>query len=1020
MKFIDYAVERWQITLVFFALLSAIGFAALIGIPRSVDPHFPSPFVVIVATKPGASAGDLEQSVARPIEDVLQGLDGIVATSSNTSDGVAVMTAEFSWEDDPEKHYDELVRDVSAIRSQLPSTIQRIEFRRTRTTESSVIQFALVSESASFRRLDKIAMDLREKINAVPGVRGSRVWGLPEPEMRVAVDSGRMSELGLPISAVTDALRNAAADLPPGAVGSGDQRLNVETGGPFTSVATLSQVPVRSVATTGTGSAIRVADVAQIGWNYGERQHITRFNGKRAIWVTLTQKDNVNVLDVQKAALAVAQSFAKRLPPDVKLEVGFDQSRDISVKLAQLQRDFLIALGLVLLTLLPLGVRASLVVMVSVPLCLMIGIAVLALAGFTLNQLAIAGFIIALGLLVDDSIVVTENIARHLREGAEREAAAIAGTKQIAVAVIGCTAVLMLAFLPLTFLPGGAGKFIRSLPVAVLGTVAASMLVSLTIVPFLASRLLKRDNKEHGNRALQVIQSGIHRFYAPMLHWSLERPWRAMAMASSITFSAFALIPQIGTSLFPPADAPYFLVEVAAPEGTAITQTDRAVAFVERELSREPLIKTVLGNVGRGNPQVFYNTREVDQRSNIGTVLAVLDSWDRKQGEALVARLQSRFAANPDARITIKIFTNGPPIAAPVAVYLTGPDLVVLKRLASEVEAMLHRIPGTRDIENPIAIDRLHLDLGVDPNREALLGVAPGAAQRAVRVALSGETAGRFRDAEGDSYNVVVRLPMVERQSVSALSQIYVPSLSGGSVPLLQLATPKLVSEPAAINRYRQQRSVTLSSQIQPGYLTSKINLAMVDGLNAMRMPDGYGYVVGGEANAAAQSFNGLGSIIALTIFGILAVLVVEFGRFRETLVVAGVIPLGMFGGIMALFLTGNSFSFTAVIGFIALIGIEIKNSILLVDFTTQLREQGMGLRAAIERAGEVRFLPVLLTSVTAIGGLLPLALSESGLYSPLAWVIIGGLVSSTLLSRVVTPVMYLLIVRHSTAMDKS
>jgi multidrug efflux pump subunit AcrB len=226
------------------------------------------------------------------------------------------------------------------------------------------------------------------------------------------------------------------------------------------------------------------------------------------------------------------------------------------------------------------------------------------------------------------------------------------------------------------------------------------------------------------------------------------------------------------------------------------------------------------------------------------------------------------------------------------------------------------------------------------------------------------------------------------------------------------VATPRLDSAPARINRERQQRIVYVSSQIADGFLTAKVNTAVFDAIKAVKLPEGYRFQVGGEADVAARSFGGLGPIIAIAVFGILGVLVIEFGRFRETAVVAGVIPLGIFGGILALFLTGNSISYTAVIGFIALIGIEIKNSILLVDFTTQLRQKGMGLREAIERAGEVRFLPVLLTSVTAIGGLLPLALSGSGLYSPLAWVIIGGLISSTLLSRIVTPVMYLLIVR--------
>ena len=1014
MRLIEAAIRRWQITLVAFALLVAIGLSAFLSVPRSVDPHFPSPFIVVIATQPGADPADMEQTVAKPIEDVIQGLDAISEVSSTSTDGTAVITAEFDWSSDPEKDYDEVVREVNALRGTLPAGLQRLEFRKTRTTESAVLQIALVSETASFRRLEKLAKDLRERLNQVPGVRGTKVFGIPTPEVTVAIDTGRMAQLGLPVTALTDALRTGGTDLPPGAVHSGDKRYNVEAGGAFRSVAEVAAVPIRA----GDGRVVRVRDVAAVGWGYEERPHLTRYNGKRAIWVTLTQKDAVNVLDVQRGAVRALDAFRLQLPPDVTAVIGFDQSRDIAHKLDQLGRDFGLALALVLLTLLPLGFRASLVVLVAIPLSLAIGVAVLAFTGFTLNQLAISGFIISLGLLVDDSIVVTENIARHLRDGEDRITAAVNGTREIAVAVLGCTLVLLLAFLPLAFLPEGSGKFIRSLPVAVFGTVAGSLLVSLTIIPFLASRLLPKHQPEHGNRLLQAIQSGIHRFYAPVLHWSLARPWRALTGALLLCVSAFALIPAIGTSLFPSADTPYFLVTVEAPQGAALTQTDRVVRFVEAEMRREPAIKGVLANVGRGNPQIFYNVRETDQRSNFGAVLATLDTWDPVAGPALVERLRQRFAGQADAQIVIKVFQNGPPVFAPIVVKIKGPDLGQLKRLAAEVEGVMRRVSGTRDVINPLAVDRTVLDLGLDADKAALLGVAPGAARRATRLALAGEAAGRFRDSEGDSYNVVVRLPLADRMDVSALEQIYVPSTSGGAIPLRQIAKPYLDSAPAQISRNRQQRIVYLSSQIQPGYLTATVNRAVFDAIQAVKLPLGYRFDAGGEAEASQKAFGGLGPIIALAVFGILGVLVVEFGRFREVAVVAGVIPLGMFGGLVALFLTGNSLSFTAVIGFVALIGIEIKNSILLVDFTTQLRERGMGLRAAIERAGEVRFLPVLLTSVTAVFGLLPLALSGSGLYGPLAWVIIGGLVSSTFLSRVVTPVMYLLIVRGDEPVD--
>ncbi|WP_448586702.1 efflux RND transporter permease subunit [Thermaurantiacus sp.] len=1013
-RIVAFAIERWQVTLVAFGLLAALGIQAFLTIPRSVDPHFKVPVVSIVVIQPGADPSDMEEAVTKPIEDVLSGLDDVEEIISSSSEGQAVINAEFSWSSDPDRNYDEAVREVNAIRNTLPAGIRALEFRRFRTTEAVVAQYAIVSATASDRRMEKIAKDVREAFQRVPGVRTATVWGLPRPEVRVTVDLERLRELGIPVTAVTDALAIGGSDLPPGAVRVGEQRYNVKAGGAFRTLAEVAAVPLRAEG----GRALTVGDVAEIAWAAGERNHVTRFNGERAIWVTATQKDNVNVLDVERGLAKAAATYRAQLPPDVELVRAFDQSKDVRAKLGILARDFSIALFLVLLTLLPLGPRASLIVMVSIPLSLAVGVLVVALLGYTLNQIVITGFIVALGLLVDDSIVVVENIARHLRMGYSRAAAALAGTQQIAVAVIGSTAVLIFAFLPLTALPEGAGKFTRGLPVAVIVTVGASLLVSLTIIPFLASRLLARDSHPEGNAVLRLVQGGIHRVYRPILHRALEWPRTTLAAAMALCLAAFGLVPVIGTSLFPPADAPYFIVEIEAAEGSDTVQTLRAAEYVDRLLAAEPVVTNRMLNAGRGNPQIFYNVREVEQRASIGVVAATLERWDPEEGPALVARLREAFAAYPDARISIRPFQNGAPINAPIEWFVTGPDLDDLKRLSIAAEEAIRAVPGTRDVRNPFGFDRVDLDLGLDPDRAALLGVAPAAARRVTRLALAGEVAGRFRDEEGDSYDVVVRVPGARSGTpgalvaVDVLDEVEVPTLSGRTVPLAAVATPRLTSGPASILRYQKERSAAITANVEPGALTSRVNAAVAEALGRITLPPGYRIVPGGEARAAAEGFGGLYGLALLAIFGVFAVLVIEFGRFRETLVVAGVIPLGMFGGLIALFLSGNSLSYTAVIGFVALIGIEIKNSILLVDFTTQLCNQGVELKDAVERAGEVRFLPVLLTSVTAIGGLMPLALSGIALYSPLAWVIIGGLVSSTLLSRVVTPVMYLLIVR--------
>jgi multidrug efflux pump subunit AcrB len=1008
MNLVALAVRRWQLTAVIFFLFAALGFEAFLSIPRSADPHFPSPIIITIVSLPGADTAEIEEAIAKPVEEVLQSIDRIKEIRSTSSSGVATIFTEFTYGTDADQALDRVVRDVNAVRAQLPSGIARIDFRRARTTEAAVVQLALVSETASWRRLDKFAQDIRDRVNVVPGVRSSTIFGLPKPEVRVAIDAGRLAETGIPPTAVASAISAGGATIAAGAVNVGDRRFNVDAGGSYRTLAAIENSIIKGEP----GRFVKVGDVAKIGWAEAEQLHITRYNGKRAIFIAVKQQDAVSAPELRARLATVMSTISQTLPPDMRLETGFDQTLDIKRRLNQLGLDFGIALALVLITLIPLGFRASLVVVVSIPLSLAMGVFALSQLGFTLNQISISGFIISLGLLVDDSIVVTENIERHMRGGESPEDAAISGTKEISLAVLGSTGVLLFAFLPLAFLPEGSGDFVRGLPVAVLVTIASSLIVSLTIIPFVASRLLKGNDHPDGNRVLRAMNGAIHRFYQPLLHWGLEHPRKTVWVSMAFCFAALGTLPLIGTSLFPASDSPYFMVRVETPEGSGIAATDRAVRDVSRIVAGFPGITGRMENVGRGNPQIYYNNIPREDDTRYGEVFVTIDKWSPKESPRQLDQLRRKFDRYPDAKVTVVQFENGPPVEAPVAIRLIGSEIGALREAAAQVSTVMANTKGLRDIENPLAIDRVDLDVGFEPASASLLGITAGDVRRAVRLALVGERASSFRDTEGDSYPVVVRLPMEANQPLAALKSVYVGTQAGGSVPLSEVATPRLKSVPSQINRFQLERTVTVKASNDRGILPSKLNQAVMASLEKMKLPTGVTWQVGGAAEVAAENTSGLGGVILFALFGIFAVLVAEFGRFREVAVVAGVIPLGLFGGIVALILTGNSVSFLAIIGFVALIGIEIKNSILLVDFTTRLREQGMGLIEAIERAGEIRFLPVLLTSVTAIGGLLPLAVSGSPLYSPLAWVIIGGLVSSTLLSRIVTPVMYLLIVR--------
>jgi len=1002
-----FSVERWQFTLVLFGLLVAMGVNSLLNIPRSEDPEFHVPIPTVVAVYPGADPEDIEQLVVDPIEDAVNELDDIKRIDSRSMDGVGVVQVEFEWHSDADDVYDEVVREVNRIRSQLPPDLASLEVRKAGSGLVNIVQLALVSEQASYRELKELAEDLRDSIEIVPGVRNSEAWAYPQAEVRVAVDLERMGRSGVTLGQVEQALRGENASIPGGAVDVGLRKYNLKTSGSYDDLAEIADTVVAS-----RGSRIvRLRDVADVGWDTAEENYTGRFRGERAVFVTANAKDRVDVFAVRNAIYERVAQFERGLPGDVRVERGFDQTRNVKRRLGRLGLDFAIAIGLVLLTLLPLGLRASLVVMISIPLSLAIGLSALYFTGFSLNQLSIAGFVLALGLLVDDSIVVVENIARYLRAGYTRVEAAIAATDQIALAVLGCTVTLLFAFLPLLFLPEGAGLFIRSLPAAVLYTVLASLLVAYTVIPFLSSRVLKADGDTgEGGRALRALTGAIRRYYVPTLQLALARPVQTMVLATLFVGGSLALVPLIGFSLFPAADIPQFRITVTTPDGASIADTDRALRYVEEELGRRPEVKHWFANLGRGNPRVYYNILPEETNANVAEVFAELHRFDPKRSPQLYEELRTVFGEYAGARIILEAYQNGPPINAPIEVAISGPDLEQLRELAARAEAIIEATPGTRDVDNPVRRLRTDLDLGIDPQKAALLGVPPVEVDRTVRAAIAGLGAGRFREPDGDEYDITIRLPMQGRPTLDMLDRVEVASLTGHPVPLRQLATPEFSTATSLIRRYQREREVLISAYPASGYNTGKVTRAVFRNLEALDLPGGYGLRAGGEVEARQESFGGIGAAVLVAVFGILAVLVLEFGSFRSMMIVTGVIPLGVAGGVTALLVTGYTLSFTATIGLVALIGIQIKNSILLVDFSNQLREQGVSLEEAIARAGEIRFLPILLTSATAIGGLLPLAVQGSGLYSPLAIVIIGGLVSSTLLGGIVTPVMYRLL----------
>ncbi|MHA4740266.1 efflux RND transporter permease subunit [Dyadobacter sp. MSC1_007] len=1009
MKLPEFAVKNYQFTLVVFLGVLALGIYSLFTMPRSEDPDIHPPQFTVVVIYPGTNPKDMEQLVVDPMEKKINELDDMKHVITDIRDGLAVMQVQYKYSSDPDDKYQELVREINSLRSQLPSDVADIRINKQIPSDVSIYQYALISENATYTQLKKYSKDFKERLEKIKTLKKVEFSGIPEPQVKVSLNLQKIAQQQLTQDQIVGALQSEGVNIPGGSISMATKKLNIKTSGNYR---TLDEV-ANTVVSRSNGKIVYLKDVADVKMGYEDETHITRLNGYRCSFVNVSQKEGENIISVQGQVEPVVAAFEKELPSNIDLVKVFDQAKSVDTRLSHFARDFGIAILLVLLTLLPLGTRASVVVMISIPLSLAIGLTLMNLFGYNINQLSIVGMIVALGILVDDSIVVVENIERYLRMGYSKVEASIKASSQIGLAVVGCTILLIFAFLPLVFLPEGAGDFIRSLPMSVITTVFASMLVSLTVVPFLSSVILKPHASEDGNWLLRGMKKGIHKTYGSVLDRALKWPKTTLLAAGLIFAGSLALVPLIGNSLFPKSEKPMFLIDIETPQGTNLKKTNEITRYVEGVLKKEPLITSFATNVGKGNPRVYYNVIQRNESENFAEIFVQVEGLETEEKVEVIEKLRKKLERYPGAEIKVKDFEQGPLIEAPLAYRIYGENLDDLRKTAFRVADLLTKTEGTIYVNNPLLVQPTDLRININKQKAGTLGISSADIDKTVRLGAAGLNVAIYREDVGkaDSYNINVSVPRAAAiQDYSVFDKLYVTSASGASIPLKNVATIELESSPNQIRHYDKDRYVTVSAFVKPGYNVQQINEDFTVKLNSFKFEKGQHFTVAGEKESQEESFGGLGLIILITIFGFLGVLILEFKTFKSILIVLSVIPLGVVGGLAMLFLTGETLSFTATIGFIALVGIEVKNSLLVVDFTNQLRQQGKGIEEAIIEAGEIRFVPILLTSMTAIGGLLPLVFEYSALYSPLALVLIGGLISSTLLSRLVTPVMYKLL----------
>jgi len=851
-----------------------------------------------------------------------------------------------------------------------------------------------------------LAESLEKDIERIKDIKWVEIQAAPDKEIHIDLDLDRMATMKLGLNQVIGLIQANNINIPGGDIDLGQKKYNIKTTSEFK---TIDDIKSTIVQVTPDGKTVKLGQISEIYYTEETTDHIARHNNHRAIWVNSAMKDKKNIIAVRHELENVLSHFKEKLPKGITLEHAFDQEIGVKHRLSGLGRDFAIAIFLVLLTLLPLGTRASIVVMISIPLSLSIGLFMLDLLGYTLNQLSIVGMVVALGLLVDDSIVVVENIERYMRKGISAKEAAISATNHIMVAIMGCTATLLLAFLPLANLPEGSGDFIRSLPMAVMLTVLASLFVSVTIIPFLSSILLKAHENAaggEGNFFFNAFKKYVNNPYQKLLQWCMTHKVTTLVLAAVI------FGPVLGFSLFPESEKPIVTIDIETEPGSNLTHTDKVVRKVEQKLLSFPEIDHISANAGKGNPRIYYNEFQRQNSSNFGQIIVYLDEKTKVPEIIKFAeKARTELANFPGVRIEVKRFQQGPPITAPVEMRIIGNNLDTLDQLSAKVEKLVKARQGTMYVRNDLKYVKSDIIVDVNKEKAGLYGINGAEIAKTVRLAIAGLDISEISNTEGDEFKMKISLTQNTENALQMFDKVYVTSMSGSLVPLKNIAELSLKPSASIIRHFNKERYALVSCFAQNGVNISQLTDDILNDIAThVPMPDGYRVIAAGERESSQESFGGLGTIIILTVFGLLAILILEFRTFKSTIIVLSVIPMGIIGALVALYVSGESLSFVATVGIIALMGIEIKNSILMVDYTNGLREQGMNLYDAVMDGAETRFLPILLTSMTAIGGLTPLVLENSPLISPLAIVLIGGLISSTLLSRLVTPVLYYLI----------
>jgi HAE1 family hydrophobic/amphiphilic exporter-1 len=1024
----ELAVKRPTALVAIFALLIGLGLMGYFNLGADLFPSTDTPFVGVHSLYPGAGAKEIEKDLVKPMEDAVSGLPGIKTIRSTSGDGYGMTVMQFTMDTDPETAVTDVQKAIDAIVDQLPADSTRPIVRKYDLGARPILVLSLGAAGKTaagnctsgyaaagsagaipYEELRARAESIQKAIENVNGVGQVSLLGAPLREVRIDLDRTALDSYGISLQTLIGVLKASNLDMPAGVLRQDGVMRTLRLVGEFSSLSEIGDflVPLPR------GGSVPLRELAAVEMGYPDDSGSVRMDGDGAIGLVVVKASDANVVSVTDRIKKVLAAQAADLPPGMTLSIASDQTTFIKSSLSETMRDLLagIAVTALVLFLFLREWRSSLIVLVAIPASLISTFFMMYILKFTLNIVSTMALALCIGILVDDSIVVLENIDRHLRLGQDPQRAAIEGRREIAMAAIAITLCDVVVFAPVAFLSDLVGQFFRQFGLTVVFATLFSLFVSFTLTPALASRLLGKGRKgaeEAGeSRGASFFDRRVRVVYRAALGWALDHRWAVIVLVAVLFAGSLSLLPLgvVATEFMPPFDQGKILVDIALDGGADLARTDAAVAAVEAHLLAMPETRDVFSQIG---------TSAGDNYASL--TVRLKDKRDRRKGQSQVAReLRAWGAGLPGVEFSATeqsiIEQTSAEGNKTLIINVAGPDRTVLAELANEVESIVKATPGAVDVDDSMRSRRTEFSVRLDRVALSRYGILVSDAALALRTALAGTKVGILRST-GDDSDIILRFQPDQVRSPSDVGSIRIANPAGMQLSIAQVATIGREDAPSQLTREDRTNVATIQANLQGralGAVTADIRRA----LRGRPAPKGYSFDFKGDTSLMSDSFGSLSWALTASLILVYLVLLVLYDSFLTPVIRMLSLPAGIIGGLAALALTGKAINIITFIGIIMLDGLASKNGTLLIDYTNTLMKRGLGLREALVEAGSTRLRPIVMTSMTMMVGMLPLALSagsSSEIKSGMAILLIGGLVTSTIISPILLPVAYTLI----------